>query len=113
MTEKKTFKIGPEGYSLDHPNTAWFVVGYDTIFEEGSHWFPEDNWDVEVTFTKKRGPVESGQWRELGGGGEESVAVLLSIFGPVAGVAGGPGGIEQGGRNAGSRAPARLPQAPH
>src|SRR2546430_14351648 len=71
MTEKKTFKIGPEGYSLDHPNTAWFVVGYDTIFEEGSHWFPEDNWDVEVTFTKKRGPVESGQWREEGVVGRE------------------------------------------
>ena len=76
------------------------MVGYDTIFEEGSHWFPEDNWDVEVTFTKKRGPVESGQWREMGVIGEEVAVYVLAIYGSVAWVTDDPEDLEQGRTNA-------------
>jgi len=98
MTEKKTFKnpqriVLDQGYEFPH----WNLFGSVPEPEEA---FGLNEWDVEVTFTKKRGPVESGQWREMGVIGEEVAVYVLAIYGSVAWVTDDPEDLEQGRTNA-------------
>jgi hypothetical protein len=103
MTEKKTFRVnGPLGYGLNYENDfhEWRLYGVETVFEDGVNAFPTDEWDMEVTFTKKPGPVEVGQWREMGKPGEESCVYIVAIHGLAAWVTDDPEWLYDGKLNA-------------
>jgi hypothetical protein len=63
MADTRKFKIvsaNQLGYGLSHEFDEWRVYGVDTIFEDGVNAFPDGEWDMEVTFTKKAKPFNPG-----------------------------------------------------
>src|SRR2546427_7009624 len=103
MTEKKTFKHPRIVYTWSNDE----IVGWG-ISQFPAESFSSDEWDMEVTFTKKRGPVESGQWRELGGIGREGRVVHLGVYGSVAGGTVDPEDLWQGRKNGWAEPISRL-----
>lgn len=95
MTEKKTFKNVLVEPSNSRPG-GWFVEAPEG---EERHYSPQE-WDMEVTFTRKPGPVEVGQWRVMGKTGEESCVYILAIYGLVAWVTDDPEWLSDGRLNA-------------
>lgn len=56
MNEKKTFSGRVD---IDSRTDGWSVEDFNTSFTtEGLHWFANDEWDMEVTFTKKAKPIQ-------------------------------------------------------
>lgn len=55
MTEKKTFKLS-EDLTLDYNTDSWRSEEWG--WEVGGEVFPDDLYDVEITFTKKPRPIK-------------------------------------------------------
>ena len=102
MAEIKTFK-NPLGltshFAIENWDNSPDGKKYYEIYTEelGYQTFPLDEWDIEVTFTRKPKPVEPGQWRTNfpGTSCEESVYVL-AVHGQMAWVSDDPDGLAGG-----------------
>jgi hypothetical protein len=85
MTEKKTFK-NPE---LDYNTDAWHSNEWGWSVD--NEVFPEKDWDMEVTFTKKVKPVEAGQRRTYKAGSlSEELVTVIAVSGDLVWVATDP-----------------------
>lgn len=78
MSEKKTFKVDGRLLGRDYNGFGWIVAGVDTVVTKGVNHFDDDEWDMEVTFTKKEKPLAVGdKIRDSQG----DTAVILAIDG--------------------------------
>lgn len=77
MTEKKTFKNPAfvSGHSCGSPRERWEVHYMDVEGESGL--FKRDEYDMEVTFTKKVAPIEVGQSRTYKEGTDSAEPVYV------------------------------------
>jgi hypothetical protein len=81
MTEKKTFKGSVD---IDCRTDGWSVESWnDSISTQtGYDFFSTDEWDMEVTFTKKVKPVEAGQRRTYRAGSpSEELVTIIAVSG--------------------------------
>lgn len=91
----KTFK----GFvDVDSRRNGWAVETWsdEHLSDPGNEWFPNDEWDMEVTFTKKAKPVEAGQWCEHGPEGQEELVFVLAVHGKMAWVTDDPDDVAVG-----------------
>lgn len=62
MSKSKTFKLSNE-LTLDYNTDSWHSDGWG--WEVGGEVFPDELYEVEITFTKKLKPIEVGQLVEI------------------------------------------------
>lgn len=77
MSEKKTFKVDNRSLGRDYNDFGWIVSGIETVVSEGVNHFDDDEWDMEVTFTKKVRP-EVGGTANLAIGGPYYTVIAVS-----------------------------------